>query len=380
MAWDSVSLNPMVKAFQRCVTRFREGRVVRRFGFVMGGLLVGLGVVELWFRWFVPVCEMPFVRYLEEYQILTYDPDLQREGVYTAGSHSEIKGRWRINNAGWNSRVDYVKEKHRPRIAIIGDSYVEAFQVDLENSFPELLRTELGDQVDIYQFGISGATLAGYLRISRYVREQYDPDVLIFNLCHNDFVPSVALPGDPKSIRSRVLVDGNVTRELAPKPYQPSFWRRLLARSDFVRFLVFNREILLRNASHRQKQRQDLEKQNPKGERFESARKVLRYVVEQIANENPGRRLVFVLDADRNAIYRGKPRSLAMASWAEELSLLTGRFEGEFVDLQTTVRADFEANGVPLSFEIDYHWNRRGHRVVAEELLSTSSVRRVVND
>ena len=380
MAREPVSLNSMVKFLQRGSLSPRVGPLVRRFGLVIAGMLVGLGVVEFWFRWFVPVCEMPFVRYLEEYRILTYDPDLQREGVYTAGPRSEIKGRWRINNAGWNSRVDYVEEKNRPRIAIIGDSYVEAFQVDLENSFPELLRAKLGAQVDIYQFGISGATLAGYLRISRYVREQYDPDVLVFNLCHNDFVPSVALPGDPKGVRSRILVDGDVVRELAPKPYQPSFWRRLLAKSDFVRFLVFNREILGRNSSPGSKQPNDWEKGNLRGGRFESARSVLRYVVEQIANENPNRSLVFMLDADRNAIVRERPRSLAMATWAEELSLLTGGFEGEFVDLETAVRADFEANGAPLSFDSDYHWNRRGHRVVAEELLSTSSLRDLVDD
>ena len=92
---------------------------------------------------------------------------------------------------GWNYPIDYYPINDKKLIAVIGDSYIEAFQVDVDKNYPFLLREKLKNDYEVYAFGKSGAPLSQYLHISRYVNRHFDPDILIFNLVHNDFDESI---------------------------------------------------------------------------------------------------------------------------------------------------------------------------------------------
>lgn len=70
--------------------------------------------------------------------IIKYSPN--QKGIYRV--KNEIKSKFSINTNGWNSYHNIYNEDKEPnkyRVAIIGDSFVEALQVDFDSSFAELL-------------------------------------------------------------------------------------------------------------------------------------------------------------------------------------------------------------------------------------------------
>ena len=91
-----------------------------------------------------------------------------------------------INNEGWNNEIKYIQNKTNYRIAIIGDSYVEAFQVDVNESFPSLLQINFPD-IEVYSFGISGSPLSNYYQMIKYVSKKFNTDLYIINMVNNDY-------------------------------------------------------------------------------------------------------------------------------------------------------------------------------------------------
>jgi hypothetical protein len=115
----------------------------------------------------------------------------------------KAKGRWsregrsylKISRAGLRDReYPLNKGKNTFRIAVLGDSFAEAFQVSLEKTFWSILEQELnscsafnGKNVEVINFGVSGyGTAQEFLTFRDHVKK-YDPDlVLLAVLTGND--------------------------------------------------------------------------------------------------------------------------------------------------------------------------------------------------
>jgi hypothetical protein len=131
--------------------------------FLLGVCLI-LGLI---FAFVIPAAQFPYYYYDPDDRILRFSMTEQLEGVFTRGLLAQQRGKWSINNEGWNSTVDFERSKHKLRIAIIGDSYVEALQVNVEDSITGQLRNLVSPHFDVYGFGISGASLSQYLQMTR---------------------------------------------------------------------------------------------------------------------------------------------------------------------------------------------------------------------
>lgn len=100
-----------------------------------------------------------------------------------------------VNAAGFND-FEFVRHKEPGvfRIAILGDSYVEALHVSREAAFHNRLEKMLNEafrgspRFEVYAFGMSGnGTLSNYLYLTKYAL-QYKPDLVINAfLVGNDF-------------------------------------------------------------------------------------------------------------------------------------------------------------------------------------------------
>ena len=120
-------------------------RAIRNILLVTVPTFLGLILVlEVIFRTAIPACRLPAACFDEKAGLFKYCPGAG-EGLATFGPFAEQRGRWRINGHGGNSAIDYEERKTRPRIAVIGDSYVEAFQVDADRNYPALMRAALAD-------------------------------------------------------------------------------------------------------------------------------------------------------------------------------------------------------------------------------------------
>lgn len=97
------------------------------------------------------------------------------EGTWVSGGLGEIRGHYVINDQGWNSVVDYRDpDTSKIRVAIIGDSYIEGFHVDAEQSVGRILE-ETSPGFQVHEYGKSGANVADYARIyEKWVRGRYD--------------------------------------------------------------------------------------------------------------------------------------------------------------------------------------------------------------
>ena len=111
----------------------------------------------------------------------------EQHGIYIRSAIKDgdpITAHFHINNDGFNNLHDYSKERHPGcyRIAVVGDSFVEALQVDSEQAFFRVLEQTLnrnGLDTEVYSFGVSGfGTAQAYHLIKSYVL-QYSPDLII---------------------------------------------------------------------------------------------------------------------------------------------------------------------------------------------------------
>ncbi len=203
-------------------------------------VLFGIALLlEIFFRLIIPAAEAPWCYYDESYKILRYESG-PKQGTFTIGALALQRAKWRVNNSGWNSEIDYrTKERGKPLLAIIGDSYVEALQVDVDKSVTAILRRRLEDKFDVYSFGVAGMALSDYLQMSRYVRKEFSPDMMIINVVHNDFDESLC---SVKSSSGHMCIEvtGDIMKETPPLPYQPSRIRRIMSRSALIRYLYNN--------------------------------------------------------------------------------------------------------------------------------------------
>lgn len=96
----------------------------------------------------------------------------------------------KINSHGFRDREHtFEKPPGTIRIAVLGDSFTEAFQVPLEKTFWSVLERRLqecpqagGSKVEVLSFGVSGFSTARELILLRKQIWQYSPDVVVLQV------------------------------------------------------------------------------------------------------------------------------------------------------------------------------------------------------
>lgn len=333
------------------------------------------------FRTILPVSDKPYrsvITSSEDVVRLAYIHGMYDKGVYRKG---EIKARYNINRAGWNSNREYIEQKSdKIRIAVIGDSYVEALAVDADKSLAEVLEAdvikEIGGKAEIYRFGCDNAPLSQYLQMMRYVKKKYNPDVIIITIVHNDFLESIKGFGEePGDFLKFTKKDGS-WREVKPRPnaYVPNPVKRALRRSSIARYIFYNLDInrpiyALSDMFKNRDFKMNVEI-NDIMANIDNI-KDLCYIIFSKYKEalGPATKLLLVMDGDRDTIYKGNdPRkeklyALNMIAYdtAEKLSM-------PFIDLNDIFIADYKNNKKHFNFKYDKHWNERGHSLVGSAI------------
>jgi len=92
----------------------------------------------------------------------------------------------KINSQGLRDREHSIgKPENTIRIAILGDSYAEAKQVDINKTFWSVLEKELKscenikEDIEVINFGVSGFSTAQELQMLKGHVWKYDPDIVI---------------------------------------------------------------------------------------------------------------------------------------------------------------------------------------------------------
>src|SRR4029079_3184572 len=139
----------------------------------------------------LPASEWPYRRTITpQDNVVRYiykDAPMYATGISRIGFPERYAARYTINHEGWNSTKEYVSVKNnKKRIAVIGDSFVDALQVNVDRCFAELLEQELNQRkqqpVEVYRFGFGNSGLSQYLNVLRYVKQKFDPDIVIVSI------------------------------------------------------------------------------------------------------------------------------------------------------------------------------------------------------
>ena len=346
---------------------------------------------EIFFSFVVPASHQPWGYYDPVDQMYRFEIG-QRTGVYTIGKFAEQRGRWRINNAGWNSAVDYFprNQRQKPLIALIGDSYIEAFQVNIEDSMAGRLREKLKNHFDVYEFGRSGAPLSQYLHMSRYVIEHYEPDILIVNVIHNDFDQSLRnknpvpffleLETTGSEISEASLLGSEVTANTLTKlAFRSAILRYVWSNLKYGELWKKPPQIIRAQGQVEAK----VEPTNGAGGSVQPSADIYKatdYIVSRMKEETAGRELVFIIDALRSDIYNDTLES-SRTSWMNDLLReVCERYDVKLIDLTKPFLARYQASKVKFNSEYDGHWNEEGHRFAAEVLHAALVNFGIVND
>jgi lysophospholipase L1-like esterase len=346
-------------------------------GLVAASLVVGLLLCEfVVFRFILPASDVPANTFGND--LVRYVPN--QTGVWRV--ENEIAAPYRINAQGWNSGVgDYALARTAgvARVAVVGDSIVEALQVAPDKAMAEQMAGELsrdGKRTEAYRFAMSGAPHSQYLHMVRREVLSYRPDWIVVLLVHNDFDETFQfVPGRYTSSFLKLRVTGDKVEEIPPVPWKAGVteWVRHTATARFMyyrwRVRLDTIRSLFFSAAHAASERWEA---NIEGEPLLRLMPPIRlttdYVFARLAeiSQPEGPRVLLAMDGVRAAIYSGRPNPLeALNRMCAELAARHGL---AFVDLHAAFSADWAAHHRRFEFESDYHWNEYGHAVAARAI------------
>ena len=301
----------------------------------------------------------------------------------------------RINNFGWRDN-DWTVDKPagRTRVALLGDSFVEAFQVELDSTFAKITERHLrdvGSDVEVMNFGRSGFAQTEELIVLREDAIHFAPDIVVLFFLPGNDILDVSRETAPHTQRPFFTIDSDGALELdnsfaQTREFKLRGFASRLKRTSALASLVIERVISRRDAGNRQQQFEVQRAESPQGltgmltlctdtpnEKFVRSYEMTKALIREIADvcRLNGQQLLLVCLNTREYLPRAEAKVAArdpsfdlyyfdddMAGFAETLGV-------EYIGLQRPFRAYHEATGRELLWA---HFNYEGHRLVADIL------------
>ncbi len=372
-----------------------------------------LFAIELYMRFFGNYCEPWFDK---KEKILKRKPNT--EGVYK--TEFTGSGYFRINNEGWNSHRDYYRrnengkwnkdgrrresnfhrspkscrqrgskatldkngkqEINKIRIAIVGHSNIEGLRVPVDKTLSKILEDDLnqkGIHAEVYIFGFGGMHLAQAMHVSRYVVDQFQPDLLIVGTMLDDFwVHSTS-----KKNFLNLSIDNESVQEVLPKKY-------MYEENSPFSFLYFSKLIHYFDLKTRLGERissiiKKREYQNCNNEKQEINTYDKERAYEYIFNEfkkitqegtQEGTQVaipVFILKYPGIIPSYNYDFETQKSFFNNQNNLLEKYINPntfKVIELETAFLSGYKVNGQNFDFENDHHYNQQAHKVIGMHL------------
>lgn len=320
--------------------------------------------------------------------IARFEPD--RKFTWSRDWNFSLFNDVKVNNVGFVSDFDYDANASRPLLAVIGDSYVEAFMIPYRQTCAGRLAETLAPDVRVYSFGLSGAPLSQYLAFARYARDAFHPEKLVIVIVGNDYdesLPEYAhRPGYHHFVEQG---DGRLLLERSD--WHHSFRYKLARSSALIRYLTHNltlQESLRRINPWRGDQKYDSDalptSASAESMRVAHSKRAVDTFLEQLPEFSglDPERIALVVDGIRPHLYYDNEVNgpeLEDRSFEDVMRryfLANARRKGyETIDMQPVFIAHYQAHRQRFEWSFDGHWNALGHErcfdaVAHSELLS----------
>jgi len=272
-------------------------------------------------------------------------------GVYVRQSDN-IRIAFRYNELGFRDREVVPKPSGNQRLMLLGDSFVESLEVELEQTFGALLEESLGRREsawDVCVIGSQGYSTAQELLAFRKFQPVVQADlVLLCFFCGNDFADN---------LRQRFAYLDEQQQLVLPQPresdwvHRARYSQRWLYESSHVVYLLKNSFQSLANISLVPASKAVVEQ----NEAYQ--RDITHLLLNRLQAEvtQAGGQLGVVVIPDRDDLVSGDRQKADWVINSCQTSLIP------YLDLsQVLTKDDF--------FDVDLHFNPRGHRLVAQSI------------
>ena len=149
-------------------------------------------VLEIFVRIFHLYTETP-VRFIDKFDVEKSIPN--QIGHAVTGNRNQNYSEYSINDFGFNSFREFTPTEDKIEIAIIGDSFIEGFHQDYDDSTGKKIEKKL-ENIEVYEYGYAGYDLANQLYLVDTYKEHFEKiDHIIFYLKYeNDLKNKTYLP------------------------------------------------------------------------------------------------------------------------------------------------------------------------------------------
>lgn len=328
----------------------------------VGTLIVTLGILEFVLGYF-PVMQvtrtLPLTESGRPFDVSTVKNSLISGSQGFDFAHAQTR---RTNNYGFFSDFDF-EENTLVNLAI-GDSFTQAMQVDFTDTFHQLTAAVMGEP--FYPLAISGNPLSQYEAYTQQACDTFDINKAVYLIVRNDFDESLYEHRRRSGFFHYRTSDAGV--ELRPTPFRLDVVKRLITRSNLVRYLYFNLNAGSLLSSRKLATANPAEKQRARQEQLQANLEAIEIFLSRIdkyclTQED----MIFVVVADRQKMHGGEPYPNFEESRAYFMD--KARESGfQVIDLEPVFMAHFAEHGIRFDFEHDAHWNALGHRLAAEAL------------
>ena len=317
--------------------------------------------------------------------VVRYVPNTRAVFRHPDGTQSFVT----INAEGWNSPKPTYAGAKAPdvlRIAVIGDSYVHGSFVNPDQGFPEVIERQFnaaGVPAEVLRFGMDGAPMSQYLHMLRREVRQYQPDIVVVLLIHNDFDETYRFLKTRYASSFLKIGRGPNGRvvEYAPADFEPGP-ADFLRRYNTFRYLYYKTGAYLRLKSLVSRLWWGGDEEY--APEFISSAVDVRRIADHAKNrffaryvlgemkalaKEQGFKLALAMDGVREAVYSGKqPDAYAVHTLNDIARELTGELDLPFLDLQDVFAAHYAREHRRFEFPFDWHWNVLGNQVAGEAI------------
>lgn len=259
------------------------------------------------------------------------------------------------------------KSQNTIRIALIGDSFVESFQIFERDYFGEIAENYLRNiyktkQFEFLNFGRSGFDIADIYAYQKTFVEKFNPDFILYMISNGDLEPKYSDPLRPRTIieNDSLVVSFN-------------FKQQEIESFEKTKFFTQNSSILHMLNNGRKKTKTTpffailLDKiyfwfnfQN-ESTIFNSEQKVAEYKINSVTNK-----IIESLDTNKIIIVNRDLQELPLKF--KELCINSGL---NYYDLSKSLNLMKEQGNDPNEWKVTKksgHWNQKAHKVVGEEI------------
>ena len=399
-------------------THFRKHRVLANLALAAASLCLSLLILELAFRSLIPLDSRQPLEFRIPDPIFGWA--LQPNTTYLYKTPESVVS-VTYNSKGWRDLEHQVKKPDGVfRILVLGDSFMEANSVKLEESFHrqvEELARAAGKKVEVINMGVAGyGTLQEYL-VFEHIGRLYDPDLVLVgfydgnDLINNSFELASILTEEGQVTNARPFLEMNQSVwTVTPVDFEGSQrnYAQQKASLEANRKRLTQKLALLRlfgegiarilNRESPKSQEGQIEPVNKN--RQEMALLGVNYCIEpeeytrawtvterifarfkEEVEASGGKLVVFnvpsleelSLEYMKNVtvgITHPEKLCLEEAPGQERLSDLLTKLDIDFIPLLSDFRKVTREEGIQLYRVGDLHWNREGHALAAKVVLS----------